>query len=134
MNEEEESILQNRKEAVQTSGIYLLFDGAVVVYVGKSADAETRVRTHFSSGKVFDSYSIIPCAPEDTDEMEIKYILEYLPKYNGVLPGCWKVGLTPVGKLTQPARSRKLAIPCVVFNNFVYIDISEIGVLVDKYK
>jgi hypothetical protein len=70
-----------------TPGIYFLFQGDLIVYVGKSLHARIRVFDHQrAKSKKFDSYSIIPFPAEYLDEKEIKYICKFTPIYNGELP------------------------------------------------
>lgn len=65
-------------------GVYFLFDGDELVYIGQSKDIQNRVQTHMDEGvKKFDSFSYIYLElPVDRDVIERGLINEYLPKYN----------------------------------------------------
>lgn len=65
-------------------GIYFLFDGEELVYVGISTDIATRVITHRNNpNKVFDSFSWYPVEdPEEMARLEADYIFRDTPKYN----------------------------------------------------
>lgn len=67
------------------TGIYFLFDGDEIVYVGQSVDIMTRVGAHLRD-KVFDSFNYIECDLCDLNNLEATYILELKPKYNQALP------------------------------------------------
>lgn len=63
--------------------IYFLFDGANLVYVGKSRSVIGRLNTHISrTDKVFDSIAVIPCPAIELDETEERIIAALRPRYN----------------------------------------------------
>ena len=64
------------------SGIYFLFSGDRLVYIGQSVDVERRVINH-AEALTFDSYGLIECPPEHLDELEAAYILRFKPPENG---------------------------------------------------
>lgn len=130
--QEIEKVLKNRKKINRVPGVYLLFNGDTVVYVGKSLDPEKRIGIHLTTKKDVDSYYIYPCSVEDLDEMESKYILKYLPKYNKMLPKTAGKVFRPVGKLVSPKPNRKLLIPCIILNNKLHADFSQIGGVVQN--
>lgn len=66
-------------------GIYFLFDGDEIVYIGQSENIYKRVGTHLSD-KIFDSWNYIEYPDENLDELEAEYILKYKPKYNQSIP------------------------------------------------
>lgn len=122
-------ILKNRKFLQNISepepGIYLLFYKDKVVYVGKSLNPEQRIASHISSSdKRFDSYHIIHCNEEQLKDLESKYILNYIPKYNKMIP--YSKSYPYLGK-TTPIKNNQFSISCVVINNKLYIDLSEVG-------
>ena len=118
-----DEILEKRKTIKKKKpGIYLLFDGDEVVYVGKSKAPDQRIQTHLlSTKKIFDSYSIIPANEEDLNSLETKYIFEYCPKYNKSLPG--KKNL--VGSISPKTKNQKIIVQCIILDNKLYIDLSD---------
>lgn len=64
-------------------GIYFLWDGGIVVYVGQSHDLTQRVCQHIQEGvKRFSAASFIFCRPHELDKLERHYIEKMAPKYN----------------------------------------------------
>lgn len=61
------------KTPYNQSGVYLLFKGDELVYVGKSINLFSRISTHTQS-KRFDSFWFINCPKETMDESERKLI------------------------------------------------------------
>jgi hypothetical protein len=75
-----------RREPLTTAlcGIYFLIKEDVIVYIGQSVNIMSRVHTHrYESIKEFDSFSYLLCRKDELDILEAKYILSYLPLYNG---------------------------------------------------
>lgn len=65
------------------AGIYFLFQGSTVVYVGKAVSVLARICDHVRQGrKKFDGYSYIACSPENLGAAEAEYIRLLLPEYN----------------------------------------------------
>ena len=65
------------------SGIYFLFSGDELVYVGKSLNAIARVHSHKKENiKRFDSYSVIECEEKELEKLEAEYIKKFKTKYN----------------------------------------------------
>ena len=63
--------------------IYFLLHENEVVYIGKSTSLASRIVEHINSGtKTFDDVSVIECSIDEMDDLEIKYIKEYCPRYN----------------------------------------------------
>lgn len=46
-------------------GVYLLFLGRQLVYVGRSRNCAARIAQHRTNGRPFDHYQITPCSPAD---------------------------------------------------------------------
>lgn len=70
------------------SGVYLLLDDGVTVYVGQSEDVYKRIAQHKNEGvKQFNSFSFIPASSDDLDDLERMYILRLNPKYNILING-----------------------------------------------
>lgn len=65
-------------------GVYLLFSGEQIVYVGKSINVVPRIFQHKREGqKVFDKAYFLPCHASKLDEIEGSLIYAFRPKYNG---------------------------------------------------
>lgn len=64
----------------KTSGIYLLKNKGVVVYVGRSVNVRRRIWDH--SDKEYDEYEVVECPVENLDDLEKSYIKRLKPKYN----------------------------------------------------
>ena len=72
-------------------GIYLLFDGNEIVYVGRSVHVRQRVESHRDS-KQFDSYAMVPVPEIEQTWVEKALIQALQPKYNRALlqpGGAW---------------------------------------------
>lgn len=66
-----------------TVGIYFLFKGDEIVYVGQSLNIFHRVEGHKAEGsKEFDSACFFECPVDKLDEYEIIAIRALAPKYN----------------------------------------------------
>jgi len=63
------------------SGIYFLIKAGAVMYVGKSVDVHARLAGH--RWRDFDRWHWIPCAPEDLDVLERRYIDAFMSPWNG---------------------------------------------------
>lgn len=81
---------------VLKQGIYALVAGGRVVYIGKAKQPLARIYTHRSNarkrspawlsdlakGIVFDEVHVMPCHPDQIDELEHALIHFYKPRYN----------------------------------------------------
>lgn len=65
-----------------TSGIYFLWRGDTVVYVGQTKAGFSRIATHMASMRSFDGVSFIRCDIADLDRAERAYLDALLPEYN----------------------------------------------------
>jgi len=63
-------------------GVYYLWDGASVVYVGASRNVERRIRQHASRDLDFSGYFVDTCELEKLNELEARAIAEFRPKFN----------------------------------------------------
>jgi predicted GIY-YIG superfamily endonuclease len=63
-------------------GVYYLWDGAQVIYVGSSRLIERRVSDHRSKGLDFAGYFIDECAPSELFRREAAAIAEFRPILN----------------------------------------------------
>lgn len=85
-------------------GIYFLFSGEDLVYVGQSTNIPARLSSHMGKGGIeFDSYTCIGCQPHRLDELEALYTLKFQPKANvhddGRPKHSWVVGTLKKTKL-----------------------------------
>lgn len=65
------------------SGVYFLFDGTEMVYVGQSGNMFTRIGNHIGERlKVFTSYVVVHMPKEDRLALEKVCIEIFRPKYN----------------------------------------------------
>lgn len=76
-----EAILGVVQDTPSFPGVYLLFDGCEVVYVGQSKNITKRLLQH-TSDKIFDGYAVLKCDAEWLNDVEKHYIREFSPKYN----------------------------------------------------
>lgn len=67
------------------SGVYFLVRDQEITYVGQTSMIFDRLAKHHRSGRRFDSFSFIPCPPEQLDELESIYIAMLLPEGNSTL-------------------------------------------------
>lgn len=70
------------KETKASCGVYFLRQGDEIVYVGQSISVYNRVNQHRSS-KQFDSVTLLPCKPEQLNNLEGFFIRLLRPKLNG---------------------------------------------------
>ena len=68
------------------TGIYLLFDGDVLVYIGQTTKLAQRLYTHWKGAKVWDSYSFYVVDPARLVPVESRLIHNLMPKYNLAVP------------------------------------------------
>jgi len=71
-----------RKQRKKICGIYYLWDGAEVIYIGKSTDVRHRISAHRSDRFDFAGYFVDECSPEELFEREAEAIAEFMPRYN----------------------------------------------------
>ena len=64
-------------------GVYMLIDGANVVYVGQSINMLSRLGKH-AYDKNFTHYKVLECNKDELDALEAHYINKFKPKYNRV--------------------------------------------------
>jgi hypothetical protein len=89
MSREEALINQRCRQAegsrswpVHMAGIYLLWKGPDLIYVGHSNDVLTRVVSHVKNKKDFDHWSFKPCLAEEMLSVERQWIEKYQPRLN----------------------------------------------------
>lgn len=61
-------------------GVYILYDGDQIVYVGKSSDVHKRITQH--TDKTYTCYRVIECDEEVNGMLERMLIEFFLPRYN----------------------------------------------------
>jgi len=66
---------------MKTSGVYYLWDGARVIYVGSSVNVEKRIRAHRRNID-FAGYFCDPCEPSELPNKEAEAIKEFRPLLN----------------------------------------------------
>jgi len=69
-------------QANLSCGVYFLKKGDEIVYVGQSIAVFSRVQQH-KSRKDFDSVTVLPCAPDQLNNLEGFFIRLLKPKLNG---------------------------------------------------
>lgn len=101
-----DEILKGRVRVASHPGIYILFSGEMVTYVGQSRNVIKRITSHAEKGRAFDSYYVIPCLPDDLDAMERRYIEMLDPPENktSIMPR----SLTAVGRRSAKRESTPL--------------------------
>lgn len=87
-----EQIREIRKEYAKPSGIYFLWSGDDLIYVGKSVNVHSRLDSHINgpsnnTNRVLmkseiTHVSIIPCSVDDLDVTEAIYINKFKPRCN----------------------------------------------------
>lgn len=65
------------------TGVYFLYLGGVLQYIGQSVEPATRLSQHRHSGKVFDRAFILPVPAFMLDEVEGSLIRHFRPPLNG---------------------------------------------------
>lgn len=78
-NEFHDMLLKHRKPRQCTRGLYFLFKGDDIVYIGQSETIERTVLEH--RDKDYDTYTVLKLSGNLTDA-EDKFIAQYQPKYN----------------------------------------------------
>lgn len=87
-------------------GVYLLYRGDEVVYVGRSLNVSSRVPQH-QVDKEFDRAQALPCDPEELDTLEALLIYAFEPQYNWTVP--YRNGRSRLkGNSVNPQQARKL--------------------------
>lgn len=67
-------------------GVYFLIKDKKVVYVGQSTNVFGRIGQHRNTAVIdFDAYALVPCAKEELNELESRYIVALLPWHNKAL-------------------------------------------------
>ena len=69
-------------------GVYFLFMGDALLYIGQSIDVHARLSNHRKSSPfVFDSFHVEPCHKDKLNALESIYINTHLPPENTKIPG-----------------------------------------------
>lgn len=119
-------------------GIYFLFRGEEIVYVGKSLWATARVFVHQrDKDKDFDSFTILSFLAEQLDDKELEYICKFRPVYNNSLTANltlktkrgWATTLgIKVGVVGKHIRKNKI-LPYVILRGRSYYHRNDMGEL-----
>mgnify|MGYP001571625471 CR=1 FL=1 len=72
----------SRKPPEAICGVYFLWKGSDLIYVGKSVNLVCRLLNH-SRQRDFDSYSVVECQEGELADLETAYILLLKPPQNG---------------------------------------------------
>lgn len=70
------------KSPLVMCGVYFLYLGGEVVYVGRSNSVLERISTHIRRGVKFDSYSVTPADGAEQERLEQIMIAKYTPILN----------------------------------------------------
>jgi len=97
------------KQLAHIIGVYFLFDGDDLVYVGQSRNVLYRVGGHLKSIKEFDSYGVVECEADQLDSLEAAYIKRYQPILNTV--GTNPALLKPSVRVTERRANQMKASP-----------------------
>lgn len=85
---------------IRSPSVYLLYRDGVVVYVGSSIMVLSRISTHLTSDKDFDSYSFIKVnSTADMYDLESRCIAHFNPEYNAVMSNGPTGGFCSMGGL-----------------------------------
>ena len=108
-------------------GIYFLFDGSNLVYIGQSENIFKRVPIHLETKK-FDNWNYIEFVEDDLDILEAEFILKYQPKYNKTIPknNRWLSQslikkIHNVGKIETNKMIKNNEVEYIVFDKIKYI-------------
>ena len=108
-------------------GIYFLFDGPTLVYIGQSENIFKRVPIHLETKK-FDSWNYIEFVEEDLNILEAEFILKYKPKYNKSIPknNRWVSQslikkIHNIGKVETNKMILNNEVECIIFDKTKYI-------------
>lgn len=74
--------LQYAASEYMVSGIYFLFRGVSLTYIGQSDNILARIGQHRTGGKTFDSFSIFRCGRDWLLPLEAAFIRKFLPPEN----------------------------------------------------
>jgi len=75
------TIKSTRQPVHRITGIYFLFKGEVLIYIGQSINIMGRINTH--NIEDWDTFSYVEVPKYDLDRIEKEYILKYKPEKNG---------------------------------------------------
>lgn len=67
---------------IEQCGIYFLFKGKKIVYIGQSKQAFTRVKQHHANLMDYDNIRFVPCEPSALSDYENYCIRKFKPLYN----------------------------------------------------
>ena len=117
----------NKINIKSVRGIYFLFDGPTLVYIGQSENIFKRVPIHLETKK-FDSWNYIEFVEEDLNILEAEFILKYKPKYNKSIPknNRWVSQslikkIHNIGKVETNKMILNNEVECIIFDKTKYI-------------
>lgn len=131
MKEKSEIISMVQERTPKICGVYFLFMGSKIIYIGQSRNVMQRIASHHKIG--YTHYSIHECHDAYLDSLEAAYILEYQPEYNESIPNNenWKTAnqireFTNSDSILDTRRTlEKNKIKFKVFRGLVYYDFFE---------
>lgn len=107
-------------------GIYFLISGEEVVYVGQSKySIQSRIKSHIKD-KTFDRYYIIPCAIDELDYLETKFIAEYTPIYNRAIKA--SDGIIFIKVLEKSIANQAVTLDGVVIGGRLYANLDSLTI------
>lgn len=75
------------KRPARLGGVYALYLGAQLVYIGRSGNIYSRIAAHMSLGViVFDTFEFDVCDHDTSIALEAKLINQFQPHYNKHIP------------------------------------------------
>lgn len=96
------TIINAARSVDRICGIYFLIAVGNIVYVGKSKDIILRLSNHMREGrKVFDSFCVLKCAPEELDTLEALYIAKLRPSLNTQRPALIQTEWKNAGRIPE---------------------------------
>ena len=103
MLRELEQLAPHRQSNTASSGIYYLFQGDEVVYIGQSMDLTRRLVQHRMNGEIaFDSFAAVKFPAEHLDYYEAMAIRHHAPRFNANRPRL---------PAERAARKRRVGVP-----------------------
>ncbi len=77
------NLLKLRLPVLIRSGVYFLYRGHELQYIGQSVSIFRRIYDHLSAGVDFDSFAFVEFDPSELLEWEARYIAKFEPPLNG---------------------------------------------------
>ena len=79
-------LLQRSKSLKKISGVYFLFHGSTLMYIGKSLHVHERIAKHMRDRVFgFDAYTIVAAPKSQIGDLEARYIRALSPTFNKMM-------------------------------------------------